>query len=146
MTGSPLFRLLLLLAGLVVLAIPAWKLTGRTSPVPAAPAAPEPQVPSPQPVHLQFTSPRPPDSIFVEALGHQVASLAGPDGPWSVEIPLELPAEGLDLVVRATWSGTAPANALRVQARTGAHDLMDTTLWGDPNLEDVVTLPGGESP
>lgn len=146
MTGSPLFRLLLLLAGLFVLAIPAWKLTGRTSPVPAEPAAPGPQVPSTQPVHLQFTSPLPPDSIIVEALGHQVASLAGPDGPWSVEIPLELPAEGLDLVVRATWSGTAPANALRVQARTGAHDLMDTTLWGDPNLEDVVTLPGGETP
>lgn len=146
MTGSPLFRLLLLLAGLFVLAIPAWKLTGRTNPVPQEPVAPGPQAQARQSIHLQFTSPLPPDSIIVEALGHQVATLAGPDGPWSVELPLELPAEGIDLVVRATWPGTAPANALRIQARTDGHDRLDTTLWGEPNLEDVVTLPGGEIP
>jgi len=146
MTGSPFFRLVLLLAGLVLLAIPAWRLTGRAAPAPQQPPARGTDTPVRQSVQLRFTSPLPPETIVVQALGKTVTTLRGPDGPWSVEIPLELPAEGIDLVVNATWPGQSPSNALRIQARVGDSDRLDTTLWGTPDIEDVVTVSGGGQP
>lgn len=146
MTGSPFFRLLLLAVGLVLLALPAWRLTGRPAPAPAQPEPVGGNRPVSQSVQIQFTSPLPPETIVVEALGRTVATLKGPDGPWSVKIPLVVPIEGIDLVVRATWTGPAPSNALRMQARVGTSERLDTTLWGTPNIEDVVTLSGAGAP
>jgi hypothetical protein len=53
----------------------------------------------------------------------------------------------LDLVIKATWPAHAGhTNALRIQATRGPEPLTDTTLWGDPDLADVVTLPGPTTP
>lgn len=138
MTGSPLLRLALVLGILAVLLIPAVRLTGREK---------EPQGDAPTPVALDagaknvkltFLSPITPASIKVEVDGKTVAELKAPS--METEVSLPFPKQGVDLVISAEWPQGSTENALRVQASTGAESLADTTLWGDPEVNDVVTL------
>jgi len=151
MTGSPLLRLALVFAGLVLLAIPAWRLTGRETAEEKAVTVVEKKPAAAQLIQLVFASPQTPSEIVVTAHGKTVATLNFPEGPWWVEVPLSLPPEGLDLIIQATWpEKTWPDatnnNALRVQARAGLETIADTTLWGDSPIEDVVTLTGSPTP
>jgi len=145
MTGSPLLRILLVFAGLALIAIPAWRLTSREAP--ALPVAVEKTPVARQELTLTFSSPILPSEISVHANNTPVVSLQPETSPASATVLLPLPPEGLDLVIRATWPAHAGhTNALRIQATRGPEPLTDTTLWGDPDLADVVTLPAPPTP
>jgi len=145
MTGSPLLRLLLVFAALALIAIPAWRLTGREAPAPAVAGDKLPVV-----VHelaLTFSSPILPSGISVRASNTVVATLTPETSPASATVSLPIPPEGLDLVVSATWPATAgQTNALRIQASLDSESLADTTLWGDPDVEDVITVTAPSKP
>ncbi|MFZ4683143.1 MAG: hypothetical protein ACOYMS_11615 [Terrimicrobiaceae bacterium] len=147
MTGSPLLRLFAVVAGLALLAIPAWRLTGRETSAVVQPPVAETTPDSAATVELTFTSPIPPAGITVEADGSKIANCNPRTSSTTVRVPLQLPTEGVDLVVKTTWpdSSTGP-NALRVQVTVEGKSLADTTLWGSPDVEDVVTLPGASKP
>lgn len=145
MTGSPLLRILLVFAGLALIAIPAWRLTSREAPAP--PVAVEKTPGARQELTFTFSSPILPSEISVHANNTPVVSLQPETSPASATVLLPLPPEGLDLVIKATWPAHAGhTNALRIQATRGPEPLTDTTLWGDPDLADVVTLPGPPTP
>jgi hypothetical protein len=138
MTGSPLLRLALVLGILAALLVPAVRLTGREKePQRAAPTAAVSNAATKN-VKLIFRSPITPASIKVEADGKTVAELKAP--VMEAEMPLPFPKQGVDLVISAQWPHGSTENALRVQASAGAEPLADTTLWGDPEVNDVVTL------
>jgi hypothetical protein len=145
MTGSPLLRLLLVLAGLALLAVPAWRLTARQAPATMPVHAAEKQQPAVAEIELTFTSPIPPSLITVDADGLTIVKSRPESDVTSLRKPVRLPPGGVDLVIKATWpesaNPAAKANALRVQATLDGTTLADTTLWGDPDVEDVVTLP-----
>ena len=147
MTGSPLLRLLLVLAGLGLLAIPAWHLTGRETPAAIAPPALENKPGSVAEVQLTFTSPIPPSRITVEAEGSKLVTCDPQTSVTTAKAPLQRAIDGNDLVVKASWPDASPKdNALRVQVAVDGNPLSDTTLWGSPNVEDVITLPGAPAP
>ena len=150
MSGSPLLRLALVLAGLALLAIPAWRLTARNvPPVPSRPATGISDLPQ-ETLHLVFTAVSPPEEIRVQFSGTTLATLHPKVLPASAVLPLHIPPTGIDLVISAAWSGTniAPAHshALRIQATLGSQPLTDTTLSGDSPIEDVITLPAPPLP
>lgn len=146
MTGSPLLRLALVLAGLALLAIPALRLAGREpAPAPAVEVHATKTGIS-RTIRLTFTSPLPPAEIIVSALGAEVAKLQPATASAAADVTVDLPPEGIDLVIKATWPEGAKTNALRVQAEVNTDSLADATLWGDPNVEDVVTLSGAPHP
>jgi hypothetical protein len=145
MTGSPLFRLFAVLILLGLLGATVWTHTGsRAAPQPAAPAVRPSH--TTQHITLTFTSVTPPDIIRVESLGSPVASLAEPTNSAETSIDIEIPREGIDLVIQATWIGDQPINALRVQAEGNGQSLADVTLWGDKEIRDVVMLTGDATP
>jgi len=147
MTGSPLLRLLLVLAGLGLLAIPAWQLTGRETPAAIAPPALEKNPGSVAEVQLTFTSPIPPSRITVEAEGSKLVTCDPLTSVTTANAPLRRSIDGNDLVVKASWPDSSPKdNALRVQVAVDGKSLSDTTLWGSPGIEDVITLPGAPAP
>lgn len=149
MTGSPLLRLVFVLVGLLLLALPAWRLANRTQPSRAAsiPASP-PKNPASQPIALTFSAAPAPEEIQVEISGSNVVTLRPLQWPATVTLPLALPAEGIDLVISATWAQTteAPVHALRIQATRDAQPLADTTFWGGASVADVMTLTAPAQP
>ena len=144
MTGSPLLRLALVLGILAALLVPAVRLTGREKDEQKAAQAPVAAEVETKNVKLVFLSPISPTSIKVAADGKTVAELKTP--VMEAEVSLPFPRQGVDLVISAEWPPGGAENALRVQASTGAEPLADTTLWGDPGVNDVVTqaLAGDE--
>ncbi len=147
MTGSPLLRLALVLAGIVLLAIPALRLTSRATPERSAVSPTEKNTASVREVRFTFLSPTPPAEITVEAHGAQVAKLRPDATLATADVALTLPTAGIDLIIRANWTGDPEKiNPLRVQASLDGNPLTDTTLWGDSRMEDVITLPGSHNP
>lgn len=138
MTGSPLLRLALVLGILAALLVPAVRLTGREKEDQRAVPRPAASDAETKNVKLAFLSPIPPESIKVEVDGKSVAELKAP--VMEAEVSLPFPKQGVDLVISADWPQGSTENALRVQASTGSEPLADTTLWGDPEVNDVVTL------
>lgn len=147
MTGSPLLRLIIVWVGLILIALVGWHLAGRnhSPPHPSLPSSPPL---SPDRIDFTFTSTQEPTEIQIEASGSKVATLHPNHGLATASLPLVLPAEGLDLVISATWPQTTEAStrALRVQATRNAQLLADTTLWGDSSIRDVVTLAAPSRP
>jgi len=151
MTGSPLLRFALVLAALALLAIPAWRLTGREAP-PMASAQPGPaKAANPvEPTEIIFTAATPPTQIEVQLLGKTILTLkpTAADFPagYSASAPISLARAESDLVFRASWSGTQAMNALRVQIGSEMDTRVDTTLWGTPQVEDAIIVPGRPAP
>jgi len=149
MTGSPLLRLIFVLAGLLLLAIPAWRLATRTQPLqPDSIPASSPASPTADPIALTFTAAPGPEEIQVQISGSNVATVRSVHWPATVTLPITLPAEGIDLVISATWAQTteAPVHALRIQATRNARSLADATFWGTDSVMDVVTLNAPPQP
>lgn len=134
---------MIVLIGLLVLAIPAWRLASRTQPSHAdsIPVSHSPTS-SADPITLTFTAAPGPEEIQVQILGSHVATVRSDHWPATVTLPIALPSEGIDLVVSATWPQTteAPIHALRIQATLNDRPLADATLWGATAVTDVVTL------
>ena len=145
MTGSPLLRLALVLGILALLAVPAWRLTGREAP-PPAPAPVTASTPSAtDTTEVAFTAATAPEQLDLDVLGKTIYTVKPNPGDYSsgfvISAQIPLPAAETDLVIRAKWSGTQAMNALRLQVGSEQDYRMDTTLWGEPQIEDVIILP-----
>jgi hypothetical protein len=133
MRGAPILRLALATILLILAGIPIWSLTRPVSvPVPVRKA---PSAVDSREVVLRLTAVPPADSLAVFLLGEMIP--AASDGTRTVR----LPTDAADLVVRGTWPDSGTACAVRVIATQDSLDLLDATLWGNGQIEDVVTSP-----
>lgn len=145
MTGNPILRLLLLIVALGSLGLAIGQLTApRSLATPEEPVVP---IASDQiSVVMIFDSPLTPSSVRISTSGKLLIDVVPKSG--SLEVPFTLPASrrGMDLVVEAKWpsSSAGAVNALRVRLNRDDLPLQDVTLWGEPDVADVVTLPSEE--
>ncbi len=146
MRGNPILRVLVFALALAAMGVAVLRMTA--APVASAPTAPTVTNDAPEPMTtlvFRFASPRAPDSIKLDALGKEVARIAGDEVNTPMEVRLGIPANGADVVVRASWpESTDATNALRVRIERDYHQIVDTTLWGESEIADVISIPGAE--
>ena len=58
---------------------------------------------------------------------------------------LLLPKEGVDLIVEAAWPEGTPLTALELTMEPEMRDSQSVVVWGEGDLEEVVTFVWGES-
>jgi hypothetical protein len=146
MTGHPILRLFLLLTALGILGLTIGRLTASRPQV--RPDRPLAQMTSDQTsVVVRIDSPVIPSLLRVSASGAVLADVIPKAASTDLTVALPGLRRGLDLVVEAEWptSGSENLNALRIRIDRDDHLLVDTTLWGDPNVADVVTIPSEET-
>lgn len=140
MRGSPFIRLLVIAIFLVVAGIPVWSLTRPKSVVPATP--PETAVATPEamrPVEITLTSTGK-AIVTVQYAGKTLWQSPEPAEAFTPAIPLPESKDATDLVIKSRWVEPQARNALRFQAARDGDSLADTTLWGNQEVEGVVTL------
>lgn len=138
MLGSPLLRAALALAVLLLLALPMRSFTAARAPAAAAPAAPT--VPA-TPAHLEIVSTKVPFTFSVVHLGRAIWQGQSSASSVSKGIPLQIPKDGIDLLLHVEWPDAQPAAAKLVVIRDDGEPV-ERTIWGGKDAEDVLTFPG----
>ncbi len=137
MRGSPIFRLLLVLAGLLLAGIPVWQLTHRREEAPVPPpVVPAPDASTGHWVEVEMTASAP-GRLVLSSLGrplldsgNSVPTLGG-----RIFVSGKSPD---DLVVSAKWENSADNHAVRVVVKENGETLKDVTFWGTDSVEDVL--------
>lgn len=143
MRGSPLLRFAGLAVLLLAAGLPVWLLTGNRqdpAPVSARPASPTAEVP----LQLALSSDAP-AAMSVSYSGATIWQTTEPaaDAEKNLSLPAHQPA---DLVIKAAWEDAPARHAVRLIATRHDEVVLDTTLWGEGAVEDVVTVPGHAAP
>jgi hypothetical protein len=151
--GFPLLQLLIIAAVFAAASIPVWSLTRPAPDAPVvAPAAPSatPAAASAQSLRIEASFAPAPTDFQIRCEDQTVLEGRGPKGQFSTQWKTGLPAEGIDLIVRASWpaetdvANAAPA-AAHVVITLPNGDKLDKTFWTAPGqpLAEIVTVPGG---
>lgn len=137
MRGSTIGRLLAAAFFLTLAGIPVWNLTRpRVAHVPEAQPAVAKTARS---VSILLSTLPPASSLEVNSLGESLLSVSAATASTDLELPTETASE---IVLSAKWpEATTGARALRITATQGDDEILDTTLWSEGELNDVVTLP-----
>lgn len=145
MKGNPLLRFLMLLIALAGMGLVVLKLTSSPAPSESEPISNSSaaETPSTTSYVLHFGSPILPALIHVESEGQVIGKIT-PDAESSdsMQMDVNLPAAGVDLVIRAEWlQKQNPLNALRMKVEKDHSMVSDVTFWGEPDILDVFTIP-----
>ena len=144
MRGSPLFRALLMLVALVLVAWPVWRIThaGTSQPV-ANPttAVPGPTVPTKPQLSLDFL-PIAPVDFDVKYLGKSIWRGGGGITASSPPLDFAIPTEGVDLQLTAHWSGDLRNGAVRVRLSAPGGGPIERLAWTRDSaaLDEVLTF------
>jgi hypothetical protein len=120
---------------MLLLILPLRSLTNaRTRSVPLAnPSAPVATV------QLTITSTTVPFRFQISHLGKPIWEAESSASSSSKSLAMPFPAEGVDLVVQASWR-EKKETAIRVEAARGEGAPVSRTLWGTAKVDDVVTF------
>ncbi|MBA3960575.1 MAG: hypothetical protein H0X40_01555 [Chthoniobacterales bacterium] len=136
MRGSPLFRTAVILLALLLLILPLRSLTSARSKAALAPLLPVAPVAA---VQLTLTSTSVPFRFQVSHLGKTIWGGESSASSRSKSLTIPFPAEGIDLVVQASWPEKKDT-AIRVDLTRGENPPTTRTLWGTEQVNDVVTF------
>lgn len=147
MRGSPLLRLVLTA---VTLLAAGWTV-GWLAQRPAASAAQTPAPAGTTPaapglLTLRLTSSAPLETFEIQSGGETLIKRSPGELIWTETLPGNTILESADLLIQASWSGGSEVNALKVEMDLDGRSLPEQTLWGQPDLMDVVALPEPEQP
>ncbi len=120
--------------------VPVWRITEAETPSVSAPAVAVVQpsgAAQTLSVTLDFT--HPPVSFNLTSDGTSILSGNGPDLEYHTNWPENLPNEGVDLLLKASWSPGVSKTAVRVKVESD-HVLADKTFWSDGSLTELVTV------
>lgn len=136
MRGSPLLLTGFIALGLLLAGIPMWSLTrphaheaslsSQTTPI------------ATRPLELKVTSTGN-AMIELRQAGHLMWQSASPAETF--EQTLSATASTAEFVATVRWLDASRQNAARLQFSRDGELLADTTLWGEEQVEDVITLP-----
>ena len=137
MRGSPLLRAAIVIAVLLLAAIPVWKLTHQAVATmdtggPATPAGESP-------VTVELTFAHPPEDFQVLSLGKVVWDGKQPGASAQKNFNLHFPPDGIDLEIKANWLPGTPMTAVRVKVTHG-YGSTEQTAWGKDNVDAVLTF------
>jgi hypothetical protein len=137
MHGCPSIRAAMVFAIFVVLGLPVWSITH-----PKTVASPmESQKVEKQMLQLRLTFAHQPSSISVQHLGEVVWKETTPALNIEHALNIELPKEGVDFEIKAQWPTGTPATGVRVQLKTRSAGTLEKTVWGEGELDEVITFP-----
>ena len=142
MRGSPIFRTCVVLALLLLAALPLRHLTrARSSDTPAvASAAVESPTSKTVLVHLKFA--HAPRSVQLLHLGKPVWNSPANGGVlFNTELAIPFPREGVDLELVVQWPEGTPETAVQFNLETPDGSSMGKTIWGRGRLDEVITFP-----
>jgi hypothetical protein len=127
MRGSPLVRALVVLLGLLALLLPL-----RTLPSHQVVQQPtgETKASAAKKLHLELTSTTAPFQYQVSFAGKAIWHGEANTNSAATDVDLDFPAEGIDLVLDATWSETK-STAVRLQVTPPDGVPMVKMVWGD---------------
>ena len=136
MRGSPLLRAAFVLIVLLLAAVPIWKLTHQAAAsMDSAPATPGIKAP----VHIALAFAHAPTGFQVLHLGKVIWEGTQPGESVQKDFPMEFPAEGIDLEIKAEWLPGTPLTAVRVTVTHG-YGSSEQTAWGKDNVDAVLTF------
>ena len=144
MRGSPLFRAVLTLVALLLVAWPVWRIThARAKPSAATPLTPELRTATaarPR-LALEFL-PSPPLDFEVKYLGKSIWRGGGEISRSSPPLEISAPAEGVDLQVSAHWPAGLKNAAVRIRLTLPDGGTMERVAWtrDAPSLDEVLTF------
>jgi len=138
MKGSPLVRLVLVIAALLAVLWPLRTLTSHHD-SPQTPTAVKTAANSEVTVHMVLTSTTWPFSFEVTHLGKVIWKGDSSASSIAQDIPLSFPAEGIDLVLNAHWQ-EEKQTAIKLEVTPPDSDPMARTLWGTTQVGDVLTF------
>jgi hypothetical protein len=134
MRGSPLVRALVVLLGLLALLLPLRTLTShQTVQQPIA----NTQASAAKKLHLELTSTTAPFQYEVSLGGKVIWHGEANANSASTDVNLDFPAEGIDLVLDASWSETKPT-AVRLQVTPPDGVPIAKMVWGDSTKASAV--------
>jgi hypothetical protein len=137
MRGSPLLRVLWVVIALLAVLWPLRSLTTHRTEAPSA-AAPTADAPESD-VHLVLTSTSFPFTFEVSHLGKTVWKGEATESSVTKDVKMAFPSEGIDLLVDAKWQVDKQA-AVRLDVTPDDGNTMTETLWGNGNVNDVLTF------
>jgi hypothetical protein len=137
MTGSPLFRAILTAIAFGLLIFPLRALTnhhpGHTVPATVA------SVPTRKKVHLEITCTAAPFRFQILNEGRLIWDGESKSGTTSTDTELDIPEEGVDLVLDASWS-ERKETAIRLSFSQDKSETISRTVWGTTNVSEVLTF------
>jgi len=140
MRGSPLVRALVVLLGLLALLLPLRTLTSHQR---VQQPITDTQAPAAKKLHLELTSTTAPFQYEVSFLGKVIWHGEANANSAAIDVDLDFPPEGIDLVLDASWPETKPA-AVRLQVTLPDGMPIAKTVWGDgTKASGVLTFTEG---
>jgi hypothetical protein len=141
MRGSPLVRALVVLVGLLALLLPLRRLTShQTVQQPTI----NTQIPAAKKLHLELTSTSAPFRYEVSFSGKVIWHGESSTNSAASDVDLDFPAEGIDLVLDASWSETRPT-AIRLQITPPDGTPIAKMVWGNgTKASGVLTFIQGD--
>lgn len=138
MRGSPLLRLAVVVAALLLVLIPLRRLTSRPASSATGQIAETKELATVL-VRLILTSTSVPFRFTVTHLGESLWKGESYAESVTREISLPYPDEGIDLLVEARWNAESAA-ALRIDVLPAGHPASSAILWGNKEAGDVFTF------
>jgi hypothetical protein len=138
MGGSPLVRTILVVIALLALLAPLRTLTSRQSEI-ATPVKQAQGLTAKKKVRLELTSTTVPYKYQITGGGKTIWSGESNSTTVATDTELNLPPEGVDLVLDASWN-EKKQTAVRLALIPQDSDMMAKTIWGTTSVSEVLTF------
>jgi hypothetical protein len=138
MGGSPLVRTILVVIALLALLAPLRTLTSRQSET-ATPVKQAQGLTAKKKVRLELTSTTVPYKYQITGGGKTIWSGESNSTTVATDTELNLPPEGVDLVLDASWN-EKKQTAVRLALIPQDSDMMAKTIWGTTSVSEVLTF------
>jgi hypothetical protein len=133
-----LIRALLAFCLIAALGWPLWHLTHQAEAV-AVPVAVTPPEAKAIGLQLEFTAV--PKRFIVKHLEKDVWTENAPQASMEMNVPLEFPESGVDLVFHIEWAAETPLAAARIRLTDPEGETHEKSVWGQGTVDEVLTFP-----
>jgi len=141
MEGRPWLRLAFVILGFAVMGYPVWMLTHTEREIHVAVSPPVQPKLETFTFHLTFAST--PQEFALSYLDKTILTGGRHGTEFQGDATFPFPKEGVDLLLKARWSGDVPRTAVRILAARNDTLLVEKTFWAKGDLVEIVTVPGG---
>jgi len=139
MRGSPLIRALLVLIVLAALLVPLRRMTSKQRPLPAPlQNSSQPTVPNKR-FHLELTCTTSPFKYQITYSGQTIWKGYETAATAQIDLNLDFPPEGVDLVMDVAWDEKKPT-AVKLVVSPPDDEETSQTAWGTTNVSEVITV------
>lgn len=141
MRGFPLVNGIVILCCLVAFAVPLATLTGDRTGGAQNQVAPAAEAATAIPTRFQLKFAHRPSRARLSHLGREIWSTEAFAGnETSARVSLEIPTEGIDVLLEVEWPEGTPLTAVQLDLEPDGLETRSAVAWGSPRLEAVLTF------